>query len=292
MDLEDDCKSFSLKTSHGYPEDWQWWVCTREYAAAEFDGMGLQRLDYLPLCAGDKVATMPVVRPDGFMGHQEASPGGRATKYPLYYYVHSVRGAGWVPIMVLKQCDPPKLSAPVLSKEVFENSHLHRTPSWFQENPQAVCEYIIYHGKITPSWALRGFENKAVEAKLEHYHSQLGLVVTDLSGHQVVTYYPPGMRRDGSKPPLHRQRAPGHTQFSISEHHKIDIAKNFEEHSQNAALSTNPNCAKHYHGYNKEKERLESTAVEGHGSVSSMQEPDANCLILHPSYDWPDTRGM
>ena len=69
------------------------------------------------------------------------------------------------------------------------------------------------YGKMTPVWALRGEEeNSTVEAKLEHHHPELGLVVTDLSGKQVVTYYPPTMRPWGQQPPLYRQRGAGLTQ--------------------------------------------------------------------------------
>ena len=70
------------------------------------------------------------------------------------------------------------------------------------------------HGTMTPVWALRGEEeNSTVEAKLEHHHPELGLVVTDLSGKQVATYYPPTMRPWGQQPPFYRQRVAGHTQF-------------------------------------------------------------------------------
>ena len=59
------------------------------------------------------------------------------------------------------------------------------------------------HGTMTPVWALRGEEeNSTVEAKLEHHHPELGLVVTDLSGEQVVTYHPPTMRPGVSNLPF------------------------------------------------------------------------------------------
>ena len=171
----DVCSDFSIAQNHKYPEDWMWWVCIREYSGVEHDGRGLQRVDYLPMCVGDKVATMPSLRLDGSFGLQHAASGDCATKYPLYYYVHSFRGAGWVPTMLLKSCAAPKVRTADISHHVYDNAHLSRSPAWFQRNPHGVAEYIIQYGQLSPVWALRGSQSgNSVEAKLEHYLSPLG----------------------------------------------------------------------------------------------------------------------
>ena len=131
---------FSIAQNHKYPEDWMWWVCMGEYSGVEFDGRGLQRVDYLPLCEGDKVATIPSRRLDGTFGLQDAAAGDYATKYPYYFCVHSFRGSGWVPTMILNTCAAPTVRAADISHHVYENSHLSRTPVWFQQNVRGVTE--------------------------------------------------------------------------------------------------------------------------------------------------------
>ena len=57
--------------------------------------------------------------------------------------------------------------------------HMARSPQWFQNDPQAVAEYIVKYGAMTPVWALRGGDDEVsvVEAKFEHHDRDLGLVV-------------------------------------------------------------------------------------------------------------------
>ena len=277
---------FSIVQNHKYPEDWKWWVCTREYAGVEFDGCGLQRVDYLPMCKGDLVATLPSLQLDGSVGLQEAAAGDCATKYPFYYYVHSFHGAGWVPTMLLKSCAAPNVRAADISHHVFEPSHLSRTPAWFQCQVKSVTEYIITYGQKSPVWALRESPcGSSVEAKLEHYLSPLGLVVTDLSGHQVVTYYPPDMRRSGGKVPSHRQRIAGQTQFSITDEDKRIIKENFARVAQWKGISAHAHNLSVMPSYESRDDPSQKDPMSSSCSSEPGKHP-THFLALHPAYDW------
>ena len=93
--------SFSISLSHRYPQHWNWWTCIREYPAVEFDGKGMQQLGYLALAVGDRVVTLPGISCDGKTDLQMAQSAWTCNKYPWYFYVHSFKGSGWVPTLVL-----------------------------------------------------------------------------------------------------------------------------------------------------------------------------------------------
>ena len=236
----------------------------------------MQQLGYLPLSVGDTVVSIPEKSADGTFVAQEPQRALTFNKYPVYLYVHSFKGSGWVPSIVIAQGEELKIERPVLSKEIYRPDHLHRAPEWFQENPQSVAEFIMMHGMITPVWALRGEEeNRTVEAKFEHHHPRLGLVVTDLSGKQVVTYYPPEMRHWSEQPPSCRQRVAGHTQFSVSEAAKAQVKSNFQTY---------------YADRQKKREacgRLRVSCVGGSSSSASHVPRVDEVLLRHPTSDCP-----